>query len=53
MANFRDAYQTGVNRPICQCRRRASTNLSSISRPPGHSASRCRRRGSPAPMKIE
>ena len=37
--------------PTCRCRRRPSTNWSSISRPPKRSASTCRRRCSPAPTR--
>ena len=39
------------SRPTCRCRRRPSTNWSSISRPPRRSASTCRRRCSPAPTR--
>jgi putative ABC transport system substrate-binding protein len=37
--------------PTCRCRRRPSTSWSSISRPPRHSGSKCRRRCSPAPTR--
>jgi putative tryptophan/tyrosine transport system substrate-binding protein len=39
------------NQPTCRCRCRPSTNWSSTSRPPGHSASLCLRRYSPVPMR--
>jgi putative tryptophan/tyrosine transport system substrate-binding protein len=39
------------SQPTCRCRRRPSTNWSSISRPRGRSAWTCRRRCSPAPTR--
>ena len=39
------------SRPTCRCRRRPSTSWRSTSRPPRRSASKCRRRCSPAPTR--
>ncbi len=39
------------SQPTFRCRRRPSMSCSSTSRPPRHSASRCRRRCSPAPTR--
>ena len=42
------AFSRARSRPTCPCRRRPSTSWSSISRPPGRSASKFRPRCSPA-----
>jgi putative ABC transport system substrate-binding protein len=45
------ASSRGRSRPICRCRRPSSSSWSSTSRPPGPSASMCRRCCSPAPTR--
>ena len=50
-AGYVDRILKGENLPTCRCKRRPSTNWLSTLRPPRPSASKCRRRCSPAPTR--